>query len=48
METINKELENQILALVVNDNLKEAMQLAISKGVTPKDFIQIAGKYLKL
>lgn len=48
MKTINKELKDKIEFLVVNDKVKEAMTLAISKGVTPKDFIQIAGKYLNL
>ena len=48
METIDKELKDRIEFLAANDKIEEAMKLAINKGVTPKDFIQIAGKYLKL
>ena len=48
METINKTVKSKIEALMINNNIKEAINYAISKGVTAEEFGKIAGKYLKL
>ena len=41
-------VKNKIKALMVNNNVKEAILYAISKGVTAEEFGKIAGKYWKL
>ena len=48
METISKTVKNKIEALVINDNIKEAIIYAQSKGVTAEEFGKIAGKYWKI
>ena len=47
MRTINKTVKNKIEAFMINDNIKEAIIYAQSKGVTPQEFGKIAGKYWK-
>ena len=39
-----KLVKNKIEALMVNNNVKEAINYAISKGVTAEEFGKIAGK----
>ena len=41
-------VKSKIEALVINNNVKEAINYAISKGVTAEEFGKIAGKYWKL
>ena len=48
MRTISKSVKNKIENLVINGNTKEAINYAISKGVTAEEFGKIAGKYWKL
>ena len=47
MRTINKTVKNKIEAFMINNNIKEAIIYAQSKGVTPQEFGKIAGKYWK-
>ena len=37
-------VKNKIKALMVNNNVKEAINYAINKGLTPQEFVKIAGK----
>ena len=48
MRTIRKTVKSKIEALMVNNNVKEAINYAISEGVTAEEFGKIAGKYWKL
>ena len=48
MEKISKTVKNKIENLVINDNIKEAILYAQSKGVTAEEFGKIAGKYWKI
>ena len=45
MRTIRKSVKNKIEALMINNNIKEAINYAISKGVTAEEFGKIAGNY---
>ena len=47
MKTINQSVKNKIEDLMVNNNVKEAIIYAQSKGVTAEEFGRIAGKYWK-
>ena len=40
-------VKNKIEAFMINNNIKEAIVYAQSKGVTPEEFGKIAGKYCK-
>ena len=40
-------VKNKIKALMVNNNVKESINYARSKGVTAEEFGKIAGKYWK-
>ena len=40
-------VKNKIKALMINNNVKEAIIYAQSKGITPEEFGKIAGKYCK-
>ena len=40
-------VKNKIKAFMINNNIKEAIVYAQSKGVTPEEFGKIAGKYWK-
>ena len=44
METIDKTVKATIENLMIDNNIKEAIKYAISKGVTPQEFVKIAGK----
>ena len=48
MRTISKSVKNKIEAFMVNNNIKEAINYAQSKGVTAEEFGKIAGKYTRL
>ena len=47
METIDKTVKANIENLMISGNIKEAIKYAINKGLTPQEFVKIAGKYLK-
>ena len=47
MRTINKTVKNKIESFMINNNIKEAIIYAQSKGITPQEFGVIAGKYCK-
>ena len=40
-------VKNKIKALIINNNVKEAINYARSKGLTPQEFGKIAEKYGK-
>ena len=40
-------VKNKIKSLMINNNVKEAIKYAQSKGVTAEEFGRIAGKYWK-
>ena len=48
MRTVSKSVKNKIEAFMINNNIKEAISYAISKGVTAEEFGKIAGKYWKI
>ena len=48
MKTVSKLVKSKIEALMISDNIKEAILYAQSKGVTAEEFGKIAGKYWKL
>ena len=47
-KTVSKLVKSKIEALMISDNIKEAILYAQSKGVTAEEFGKIAGKYWKL
>ena len=47
METIDKTVKANIENLMISGNIKDAIKYAINNGLTPKEFVKIAGKYLK-
>ena len=47
MRTIRKSVKNKIEAFMINENIKDAILYAQSKGVTAEEFGKIAGKYWK-
>ena len=44
METIGKTVKANIENLMISGNVKEAIKYAINNGLTPKEFVEIAGK----
>ena len=40
-------IKNKIKALIINNNIKEAVSYAKCKGLTPQEFSKIACKYLR-
>ena len=44
MRTVNKTVKATIENLMIDNNIKEAIKYAISKGLTPEEFVKIAGK----
>ena len=45
MKTTSKTVKKQIVNLMINNKVKEAILYAQSKGVTAEEFGKIAGKY---
>ena len=48
MKTVNKSVKNKIESFMIENNIKDAINYAISKGVTAEEFGKIAGKYILL
>ena len=44
MKTVNKTVKTTIENLMTDNNIKEAIKYAIGKGLTPEEFVKIAGK----